>query len=52
MIFPVVMHRYEKWTIKKTELQRIDVFEFLEKTLESPLDDQEIKPVNTIRDQP
>ena len=52
MIFPVVMHRYEKWTIKKTELQRIDVFEFLEKTLDSPLDDQEIKPVNTKRDQP
>ena len=52
MIFPVVMHRYEKWTIKKTEHQRIDVFEFLEKTLESPLDDQEIKPVNTKRDQP
>ena len=52
MIFPVVMYRYERWTIKKTEHQRIDAFEFLEKTLESPLDNQEIKPVNTKRDQP
>ena len=52
MIFPVVMYRYERWTIKKTEHQRIDAFEFLEKTLESPLDNQVIKPVNTKRDQP
>ena len=26
MIFPVVMYRYESWTIKKAECQRIDVF--------------------------
>ena len=26
-IFPVVMYRYESWTIRKTECQRIDVFE-------------------------
>ena len=52
MIFPVVMYGYERWTIKKTEHQRIDAFEILEKTLESPLDNQEIKPVNTKRDQP
>ena len=26
-IFPVVMHRYECWTIKKAEHQRTDVFE-------------------------
>ena len=52
MIFPVAMYRYERWTLKKTELQRIDAFEILEKTLESPLDNQEIKPVNTKRDQP
>ena len=38
MIFPVAMYRYERWTLKKTELQRIDAFEILEKTLESPLD--------------
>ena len=27
MIFPVVMYRYESWTIKNTEHQRIDAFE-------------------------
>ena len=27
MVFPVVMYRYESWTIKKVECQRIDVFE-------------------------
>ena len=27
MAFPVVMYRYESWTIKKAEPQRIDVFE-------------------------
>ena len=26
MVFPVVMYRGESWTIKKAELQRIDVF--------------------------
>ena len=26
MVFPVVMHRCESWTIKKTECQRIDAF--------------------------
>ena len=27
MVFPVVMYRYESWTIKKAEHQRIDAFE-------------------------
>ena len=27
MVFPVVMYRYESWTVKKAERQRIDVFE-------------------------
>ena len=27
MVFPVVMHQCESWTIKKAECQRIDVFE-------------------------
>ena len=27
MVFPVVMYRYENWTIKKTEWWRIDAFE-------------------------
>jgi len=27
MVFPVVMHGYESWTVKKAERQRIDAFE-------------------------
>ena len=27
MVFPVVMYRYERWTIKKAEHQRIDALE-------------------------
>ena len=27
MVFPVVTHGYESWTIKKAELQRINAFE-------------------------
>ena len=47
MVFLVVMYECESWTIKKAEHQRIDAFELvLEKTLESPLDCKEIKPVN------
>ena len=48
LIFPVVMYGCESWTVKKAESQRIDAFEIvvLEKTLESPLDCKEIKPVN------
>ena len=38
MAFPVVMYGCETWTIKKAEHKRIDAFEVLEKTLESPLD--------------
>ena len=49
MVFPVVMYGCESWTIKKAELQRIDVFTntvALEKFLESPLDCKEIQPVS------
>ena len=46
MVFPVVMHGCESWTIKKAECQGIDAFEVLEKTLESPLDCKEIHPVH------
>ena len=48
MVFPMVMYGCESWTVKKAERQRIDAFELvvLEKTLESPLDCMEIKPVN------
>ena len=51
LVFPVVMYRYESWTIKKTEHQRIDAFE-LEKILESPLDSEEMEPVSTKENQP
>ena len=36
MVSPVVMYRYESWTTKKAEHQRIDAFELwcLEKTQE------------------
>ena len=27
MVFPVVMYRYESWTVRKAERQRIDAFE-------------------------
>ena len=47
MIFSVVLYRCESWTVKKAEHQRIDGFKLvLEKTLKSPLDNKEIKPVN------
>ena len=47
------MYRCESWTIKKAECQRIDVLTVvLEKTLESPLDYKEIKPVNLKENQP
>ena len=26
MVFPVVMYRYESWSVKKAEHQRIDAF--------------------------
>ena len=43
MVFPVVIHGCESW--EKAEHLRIDGFEPLEKTLESPLDCKEIRPV-------
>ena len=48
MVFPGVMYRCERWTIKKAGHQRIDAFSIvvLEKTLESSLESKEIKPVN------
>ena len=54
MVFPVVMYGCESWTIKKAECQRMDAFELLvlKKTLENPLDCEEIKPVNPKGNQP
>ena len=48
--FPVVTYGCDIWNIEKAEHQRIDALELriveLEKTLECPLDCEEIKPVN------
>ena len=53
MVFPVVMYRYESWTVKKAEHLRMDVSPtvVLEKTLKSPLDCKEIQPANPKRNQ-
>ena len=49
-ISPVVMYGFESWAIKKVECRRIDAFELcspvLEKTLDSPLDCEEIQLVH------
>ena len=54
VVFSVVMYGCESWTIKKAERQRMDAFELLvlKKTLENPLDCEEIKPVNPKGNQP
>ena len=48
IVFPVVMYGCKNWTIKKAEHQIIDAFELCcwEKTLQSPLNYRNIKPVN------
>ena len=53
MVFPVVTHGCESWTIKKAEHQRIDAFElwFWRRLLKSPLDCKEIQPVHPKGDQ-
>ena len=53
MVFPVIMHGCESWTIKKAECWRIDAFELLcSRRLKSPLDSKEIKLVNPKRNKP
>ena len=52
IIFPVVMSGCESWTIKKAEHRRIDADVVLKKTLESPFDSKDIKPVNPKANQP
>ena len=47
MVFPTVKYGWESWTIKKAECQRTDAWTVvLEKTLDSPSECKEIKPVN------
>ena len=51
--FSVVMYRCESWAIKEAEHQRIDTFKlWCWKSLESPLDYKEIKPVDPKGNQP
>ena len=49
MIFPVVMYECDKQTIKKVSTEEVTLWNYgvptVEKTLESPLDYKEIKPV-------
>ena len=55
MVFPVVMHGCESWTIKKAERWRIEAFELwcCRRLLRvSPLDFKEIKPVSPKGNQP
>ena len=54
MMFSVVMYRCENWTIKKAKHQKNWCLQtvVLEKTLESPLDCKDIKPVNPKGNQP
>ena len=53
MVFPMVMYGCESWTIKKSWVMKNWCFwtAVLEKTLESPLDFKEIKPVPPKGDQ-
>ena len=47
MVFPVVTHGCENWTIKKAEHRRTDALElWCWRRLESPLDCKEIQLVN------
>ncbi|XDA72760.1 hypothetical protein R6Z07F_003039 [Ovis aries] len=46
-IFPEVMYGCESWTVRKADHRRIDSFELVLKTLESPLDCKEIQPVHS-----
>ena len=50
IVFPVVMYECESWTIKKAATEEMMLLScVVEKTLESPLDCKEIKPVNPKR---
>ena len=54
MVFPVVMYRYESWTIKKAEHQKqINAFKlWCLRRLLNPLDCKEIKPISSKGNQP
>ena len=48
MVFPVVMHGCESWTVKKAERRRIDAFKVWcwRRLFVNPLDSEEIQPVH------
>ena len=46
MVFPIVMHGCESWTLKKAECRKSDAFELVLKALERPLDCKEVQPVH------
>ena len=46
MVFPVVMYRCETWTIKRALKNQYFYTVVLENTIESPLENKEIKLVN------
>ena len=54
VVFPVVMYRYESWTIKKAEHQKqINAFKlWCLRRLLNPLDCKEIKPISSKGNQP
>ena len=53
IFFLGVMYGCERWTIKKTGCRRVDAFGlWCWRTLESPLDSKEIKPVNSKGNRP
>ena len=48
MVFPIVIHGCESWTLTEAEGQRIDVFKlWCWRRLVSPLNCKDIKPVNS-----
>ena len=54
MVFPVVMCKCQRWTIKKAKCQRTDAFEMQcwRRPLRVPLDSKEVKSVNPTGNQP
>ena len=53
MVFPVIMHGCESWTVKKAERRRIDAFELWcwRRLSRVPWDCKEIQPVHPKGDQ-
>ena len=52
VVFPVVMYGCESWTIKKLSTEELMLWTVvLQKTLESPLDSNNIQPVHPKRNQ-